>query len=125
MTKWTTAPIESTPEMRLLSWLVFELPDGTRHIVGTSMGTLERSVSDTIEVFDVERLRAITRDGRTLELAGFCVEFDDADDIWGRFMREHDIDTFVDVTDEVWAAYMAAFKASVTAEDAKPSGGGS
>lgn len=124
MTPWTTAPIEATPDTRLLSWLVLELPDGSRHIVGTSLATPGRSVSDAVEAFDLERLRAITREGRVIELAGFCVEFNDADDVWGSFMREHDIDNFIDVSDNVWLAYEAAVKSSVTAEGAAPADGG-
>lgn len=94
MTQWTTAPVDTTP--------------GTRHILGTSMATLQRAVSEPVEVFDLESLRVITRDGHVYELAGFCVEFDDADSVWTSWVQAKRIEAFADVTDEVWRAHRPA-----------------
>lgn len=116
MTKWTTAPVDTTPDTRLVSWLVIQLPDGTRHILGTSMATMKRAVSEPVEVFDFEQLRAITRDGHVYELAGFCVEFDDADSVWTTWVQANHIEAYVDVTDEVWQAHRPALHLRAVAD---------
>lgn len=99
---WTTEPVAKAPHVELAAWRVMQLPDGTRHFVGTNL--LENSsgrVSSRIVNFDAARATAITDSGRAYLLVGPDGRSGDSDYVWRRWVEQEDVAEWLDVTTEV------------------------
>ncbi len=105
---WTTTPVEMTPRLRLTGWLVVELPDSTRHLVGWNSTEGEGRVSSRIESFDPATGQAVTKTGRVYQLVGFPGAGGDALYTWSAWCRINKVSTFTDVTADVWAEMQAS-----------------
>jgi hypothetical protein len=100
---WGTTPVSQTPELCLVRWTVFELPDGDRHFVGYNITEHEGRVSSKIMQFDTETMRGVTSSGRVYELQGPPGMDSDALYVWGRWARINSVDegTVKDVSESL------------------------
>lgn len=87
---WTAPEVERQPDVALVRWQIFELPDGSRHFCGYHHGPSvhEGRVSSPIVKFDPSTMTGFTRSGRSYRLVGPPGADDDADFVkvaWLRF----------------------------------------
>lgn len=92
MSIWKTTPIDQTPEIRLSSWSVFELPNGDRHFVGYNETEHEGRVSSMIMTFDPGTMKGVTRSGRVYQLVGPPGYSTDGTYVWYRWCNINDVD---------------------------------
>lgn len=77
---WSPPTIEKQPDVVLVRWQIFELPDGSHHFCGYHAGPSihEGRVSSPIFKFCPETMTGTTRSGRSYRLDGPCGSEDDA-----------------------------------------------
>lgn len=78
---WAPPAVDRQPDVRLVRWQIFELPDGSRHFCGCHAGPSihEGRVSSPIVEFSPDTMIGSTRSGRTYSLEGDPGSDDDAD----------------------------------------------
>lgn len=120
MPLWETLPTSEEPVLAMTSWRVFELPDyeGERHLVGINERNLEGRVSSPVEQLDPLTLVCRTTTGRLYRLVGRPGADTDASYVWERWLRREGVESWVEVTAEVWATHIAAKLAAERAGEA-------
>ena len=109
MPLWTFGTVESEPQVRLSEWTLREVRylDGaisrTHHLVGCDHYDGSGRVSSAIASFDVLSRRASTRRGRVYELRGRSGSSSNAEYVWGLWCRINGVETFTDVTAELFS----------------------
>lgn len=80
---WGAPTVDRQPDVRLVRWQVFELPDGSRHFCGYHAGPSihEARVSSPIVKFSPETMTGLTRSGRSYRLEGAPGSEDDVDHV--------------------------------------------
>jgi len=89
---WRVAPVNEVPEIRLSSWSIRQLPDGSRHFVGYNDLCWEGRVSSRIVEFDTTNMRGRTRSGRVYELVGKSGYNADAEYVWACWCQINRVD---------------------------------
>ena len=117
---WATAPVAEQPSLTLTQWQVLQLPNGERHFAGWAIQNREGRASSAIQVFDTASLRGITRSRRVYQLQGPSGCDDDADHVWRTWARINSQPEWVDVSGEVWAAYLDAGAGVPSSEPTAP-----
>ena len=107
MTIWSVASVPEQPELVLKRWRAYEAED-MRFLVGRNATDGEGRVSTYVASFDPAMRRVEKASGRVYELSGPPGYDSDADSTWTRWQRMHGVSDVRDVTDEVWAAILAA-----------------
>lgn len=103
MPVWALAPVEQDPEVTLTHWVVLELPNGDRHLVGfESFGRDGQGrVSSKIVTFDKDKMQAVTRSGRVYKLSGQPGWNADAEYVWNKWKIINSVTDFKNVTSEI------------------------
>ena len=70
MSVWKTTPVSETPDIAMMPWQVFQIPDGSHHIVGYNQTEYEGRVSSKITAWNPLSREAVTRSGRIYVLIG-------------------------------------------------------
>jgi hypothetical protein len=102
MNIWRTRAVNDEPQIVLTHWSVRELPDGDRHFVGYNISYPEGRVSSKILEFDPETMRGKTRSGRVYQLDGKPGYHGDAEYVWGAWKRINKVESYQDVTEEIY-----------------------
>lgn len=105
MSVWQVAPVQEHPEAQLVSWRVFELPDGDRHFCGRETTYREGRVSSRVVSFDPESRQGITKSGRCYELVGPPGHNADALYVWGGWCTRNNVEFCEDVSDQVYETF--------------------
>jgi hypothetical protein len=105
MSIWRVAPVQEHPEAQLVSWRVFELPDGDRHFCGYETYFHEGRVCSRVVSFDPETRQGVTRSGRCYELVGPPGDNADALYVWDRWCTRNAVEEFTDVSDLVYKEF--------------------
>lgn len=100
MSFWLTKPVSEEPEIRLVHWAIFELPDGDRHFAGCADSGGGR-VSSKVVSFDPATRRGVTRTGRVYELGGAPGLDWDGMYVWEGWKRVNRVESAVDVSDQL------------------------
>lgn len=100
MAIWRTAPTEEQPRLTLISWRVFETPEGDRHLCGYCVENASGRVSSAIQDFDRKTTCAKTLSGRIYRLRGKPGDNLDALYTWSVWAAAYDIAAFRDVSEE-------------------------
>ena len=114
MPVWSVSPVEQEPSTTLVSWQVWELPDGDRHLAGWAVEAQEGRVCSAVQSFDVARLRAVTRSGRVYQLEGRPGVDTQGAYVWQRWLAIHNEPAGKDVTDSVWGEHVDAVRQQET-----------
>jgi len=80
---WAAPAVDRQPDVRLVRWQIFELPDGSRHFCGyhAEPSIHEARVSSPIVKFSPETMTGLTRSGRSYRLEGASGSEDEADHV--------------------------------------------
>lgn len=106
---WVIGPVEESPHVELAAWRVMQLVDGSRHLVGTSLGDNSAGrVSSRIVCFDALRSAAVTDSGRVYQLVGAPGRSSDNDYVWARWVEQAELFGWMDVTSVVVADILRA-----------------
>lgn len=105
MSIWRVAPVQEHPEAQLVSWRVFELPDGDRHFCGYETYFQEGRVCSSVVSFDPETRRGMTWSGRFYELVGRPGYDSDALYVWERWCTRNAVEEFTDISDQVYKEF--------------------
>lgn len=103
MALWSIASVAAEPEVSIARWRVLEINDGTRHFIGVDERDLSGRVSSAIVAFDHETLRGQTLSGRVYQLIGTPGRSDNADYVWERWSALNEVESFSDVTKQLFA----------------------
>ncbi|NHZ44870.1 hypothetical protein [Massilia aquatica] len=102
---WETIPVTDQPTLTLERWSIYELPDGDRHLVGWAIENREGRVSSRIEQFDISTMCGVTSTGRVYKLDGRPGLNMDAEYTWNNWRAINDVESFVNVSQVVWAEH--------------------
>lgn len=108
MPVWRTRPVKEQRLLTLRSWQVLQLPDGDRHLVGYCIENNEGRVSSVVREVDAKTLRVKTGTGRTYVLKGRPGGNLDAEYVWRQWAAANSIESWEDVTGEVWQQHQYA-----------------
>lgn len=108
MPMWATRPVTEQPRLTLTQWRLMRLADGDQHLVGFCVENREGRVTSAMQSIDIDSMCAVTSTGRIFRLIGPPGEHPEAEYVWGRWRRMYDIETWADVSDEVWKPHLAA-----------------
>ena len=102
MSIWATLPVDVQPSLSLMDWMVYELPDGDRHLVGFCPENAEGRVSSRISLFDKSAMCAVTGSGRVYKLVGKPGNsfHSDAHYTWQRWCKMWGVEGYEDVSGE-------------------------
>lgn len=98
---WRLPPVPSEPHVVLTSWQVFELLDGSRHLLGWCADHDEARVSSCVAGFDVANRSCRTDSGRLYELKGPPGWSRDAQYVWDHWCRMNHVGACLEVTEDV------------------------
>ena len=122
MPVWNTLSAQVQPELTLRSWQVMQLPCGDLHLVGYCIENSEGRTSSAVEVFDKERLVAMTDSGRVYRLLGSPGGNLDAEYVWRRWARINDATEWTDIGPAIWREVKAARSAKASTSTAPTTG---
>ena len=105
MTVWPIRPVNDQPTLTLERWSIYELPDGDRHFVGWAIENLAGRVSSRIDEFNVKTMYGLSASGRVYQLKGPPGRNRDAEHTWNLWRGTNNVETFVEVSDTVWATH--------------------
>ena len=120
---WTFGSIEQEPQVQLVRWRVLEASyvdkaaPLTRHLVGANAASGTGRVSSAIQQIDAGARMCLTRSGRAYGLLGESSYDSAADYVWAMWCRINGVVSWVDVTEDAFAAD----NAEMTVRDIKPS----
>jgi hypothetical protein len=100
MSTWKPTSVEETPVLRLSAWVVYELPDGSRHFNGFNMTEGEGRVSSPIVQWDPITRCGVTRSGRVYMLEGASYMNIEASYVWDTWRHIYGIMKYTDVSNE-------------------------
>lgn len=100
---WSATPVTEHPHVALESWQVLKLPSGEMHFVGWNATQGEGRVSSQVVDFDAGTQCGRTSSGRVYRLLGRTGHDADGAYVWRRWARINEVETFVDVSEQVQA----------------------
>lgn len=108
MSIWRTKPVSDQPSLSLDSWRVYELPDGSRHLVGYCVENGEGRVTSAVAEFDTLTMAVKTASGRAYSLRGAPGFNSDAMYVWTAWVTINKVTDFTDVSNLVHEEHLAA-----------------
>lgn len=105
MSIWNVLPVAEQPGVTLVRWRILATERGKRYFVGHCRENHEGRVSSAIQSIDPTTRRGVTQSGRVYELVGPPGLDLDALYVWEIWAAAKDFGSYLDVTDEIAAAF--------------------
>ena len=99
---WAVPSTKIHPEAKLVSWRVYQLPNGDRHFNGFETTHHEGRATSKVVAFDPKTMTGQTQSGRHYTLVGPPGHNMDADYTWNAWARYNELEDYEDVSEEVY-----------------------